>query len=544
MIGREAVLAHLTTRVAAKRILDVPLSTVGQILPVFVRALRNITADVHAPLDVHSLWRAQDLPTTISAALRIYFDDVWRVQNAKRPNGQSGLEQVLCFASALSHLQRRMPFIYAMWALRVTEGIAVGPGIEHLHTEFQGALEALNEYIRDRMPCAATKLFPGLGVVTCEESLGTHRSDGDHKSSRSYERKGVAKATLQRLGLVKPVLAPCEWAGDFERPPTAVLARTDLDIAQVVARVAAFSKDREAALQEVLKDISEKDVAPALADMKEGRVCLFCAVNPLTRVNECGHSMCKECSALFSKPAPPVCPLDRVRYDVAMDELPVGSGYRILSIDGGGVKGIAPALILAEIERRCGFSALQLFDFVTGTSIGGIVAMSMFVAGGARRSAEDSAEKSAGCAPTSWHPPAECNPRADGRQLSSSGTGQAPAAPVGGSRQRRSAGLLSQLAACLRDHSAWRRRGRQAGAAGHLPSRHPAPAGWCCSCRQRAEPAPPVAGGGRAGDIVRPAVPARIQRGRLHLPRRRLPSQQSQPGGAQRGKNAMAHCQC
>ena len=46
---------------------------------------------------------------------------------------------------------------------------------------------------------------------------------------------------------------------------------------------------------------------------------------------------------------------------------------RILSIDGGGIRGILPLALLAEIETRRGACA-DLFDMVAGTSIGGIIA--------------------------------------------------------------------------------------------------------------------------------------------------------------------------
>jgi patatin-like phospholipase/acyl hydrolase len=47
---------------------------------------------------------------------------------------------------------------------------------------------------------------------------------------------------------------------------------------------------------------------------------------------------------------------------------------KILSIDGGGIRGIVPAKILAEIEKRTGKRICTLFNLIAGTSTGGILA--------------------------------------------------------------------------------------------------------------------------------------------------------------------------
>jgi len=47
---------------------------------------------------------------------------------------------------------------------------------------------------------------------------------------------------------------------------------------------------------------------------------------------------------------------------------------RILAIDGGGIRGLIPAVVLAEIERRTGRRTAELFDLIAGTSTGGILA--------------------------------------------------------------------------------------------------------------------------------------------------------------------------
>jgi uncharacterized protein len=50
---------------------------------------------------------------------------------------------------------------------------------------------------------------------------------------------------------------------------------------------------------------------------------------------------------------------------------------KVLAIDGGGIRGLIPARVLAEIERRCGRRAGELFDLVAGTSTGAIIACAL-----------------------------------------------------------------------------------------------------------------------------------------------------------------------
>lgn len=54
---------------------------------------------------------------------------------------------------------------------------------------------------------------------------------------------------------------------------------------------------------------------------------------------------------------------------------PNWSPIKILSLDGGGIRGIIPAHLLAGIEEETGKRIYELFDIVAGTSAGGIIAL-------------------------------------------------------------------------------------------------------------------------------------------------------------------------
>lgn len=51
--------------------------------------------------------------------------------------------------------------------------------------------------------------------------------------------------------------------------------------------------------------------------------------------------------------------------------------YRVLALDGGGIRGLIPAEVLKEIEKRTGKPISKLFDLVAGTSTGGILALGL-----------------------------------------------------------------------------------------------------------------------------------------------------------------------
>lgn len=67
------------------------------------------------------------------------------------------------------------------------------------------------------------------------------------------------------------------------------------------------------------------------------------------------------------------------------DITPSGSdAKRILTIDGGGIKGTFPASFLATVEEATGKPVVDYFDLVVGTSTGGIIALGLGLGWSAR----------------------------------------------------------------------------------------------------------------------------------------------------------------
>src|SRR5947208_3607579 len=91
--------------------------------------------------------------------------------------------------------------------------------------------------------------------------------------------------------------------------------------------------------------------------------------------------------------------------------------FRVLSIDGGGIRGVIPATVLTEIERRTGKPISRSFDLIAGTSTGGILALALTAPnaeGGPRYTAREAAmiyEKEGGRIFTHsvWHKLLSCD---------------------------------------------------------------------------------------------------------------------------------------
>ncbi len=55
----------------------------------------------------------------------------------------------------------------------------------------------------------------------------------------------------------------------------------------------------------------------------------------------------------------------------------VESGERILCLDGGGIKGLIQIEVLMQIEQLTGRKITELFNWIVGTSTGGVIALAL-----------------------------------------------------------------------------------------------------------------------------------------------------------------------
>jgi hypothetical protein len=119
--------------------------------------------------------------------------------------------------------------------------------------------------------------------------------------------------------------------------------------------------------------------------------CFCCLFEIPQHPLPCGHVICTPCLKVFGQTISPAaidldqCPIETgiaSRFNNCRVFLtPKTAGIRILTLDGGGIKGIAELEVLRLIERALGSKlAIQnFFDLIVGTSTGGLIALGLGV---------------------------------------------------------------------------------------------------------------------------------------------------------------------
>lgn len=115
--------------------------------------------------------------------------------------------------------------------------------------------------------------------------------------------------------------------------------------------------------------------------LKSNLTCIYCLRRRPEHILSCGHAICDICLRIFGQPISPrgyqfvlhrciLCSSGTITAGFK----PPTAGIRILSIDGGGVRGVVPLTFLELLQKTIGPQPpLQdLFDLAFGTSSGGI----------------------------------------------------------------------------------------------------------------------------------------------------------------------------
>jgi hypothetical protein len=128
-------------------------------------------------------------------------------------------------------------------------------------------------------------------------------------------------------------------------------------------------------------------VGPA-SSMVSHATCFCCLMDVPEHPLPCGHVLCTACIKAYGKSQKETlqvscCPLHRESTNWAKPASirfkPVGAGVRVLSLDGGGIRGVVQLEVLRSIEQALGghLPVQCFFDLIVGTGTGGLIATAL-----------------------------------------------------------------------------------------------------------------------------------------------------------------------
>lgn len=120
--------------------------------------------------------------------------------------------------------------------------------------------------------------------------------------------------------------------------------------------------------------------------MQSNSICLGCLKRRPDHCLDCRHALCDDCVLAWGRPVKGLeytfrlarCPLCLRPTQTTVVLKPPTAGIRVISIDGGGVRGIVPLLFLEVVEKGMGVPLQEYFDMAFGTSSGGLSTLGLF----------------------------------------------------------------------------------------------------------------------------------------------------------------------
>lgn len=121
---------------------------------------------------------------------------------------------------------------------------------------------------------------------------------------------------------------------------------------------------------------------PYLSKVRSYRTCMSCLCQTPEKVLSCGHAICDTCVRCLGERCKEEkhtfrimkCPFCGIKNECSpIGLIPPTAGIRVLSLDGGGMRGIIELIFLHRIEEvldEIQIPVLDNFDFACGTSAG------------------------------------------------------------------------------------------------------------------------------------------------------------------------------
>lgn len=108
--------------------------------------------------------------------------------------------------------------------------------------------------------------------------------------------------------------------------------------------------------------------------------CLICLCRPPEHMLPCQHSLCDNCVVTYGLASQVAeyyfdltrCPICNQAFKITIRQLPPTKRPVVLSLDGGGIRGIIQLGLLHSLENRLGgnIKLSEIFELFVGTSVG------------------------------------------------------------------------------------------------------------------------------------------------------------------------------
>lgn len=311
-------------------------SEVLDLLQQAIELLRNNPNSVIDPLDLAR--RKASPPRSLPKRLMAYMEKV------KSEVQKSSIDVVKSFDLALEHLSSRLLEVYLINFSRAGEGawrsVGFAAASPSILGPFEEALHTLEAYIADRDPCRARD--PNGNPCGCERTV----HDNFHRSAEAQP-----------------------WAGSFQG------SLRDSQAAQLHKRLLHDLRHHsQITVEEFHESRRNRRGAWNIWNATCPEVCIGCILNSGTEALQCGHYLCHQCC----EECPNECLACGQKSEWKPLQFPASAGFRILSLDGGGIRGIVELLTLQRLSTYLfGIPIIKFFDLIAGTSTGGLIALAL-----------------------------------------------------------------------------------------------------------------------------------------------------------------------
>lgn len=231
-----------------------------------------------------------------------------------------------------------------------------GADLEFSKQTFRVTCERVISLLKGQEPCSAHLPHDDGKAYPCTQLCTGHLDWHRNPAMLPVPSQNLVKRAVS-FGLWKD-RKPCTWRGPFE--PSFVVARVLAELEQEF--VDCVSQDGLAYLNAFpcAGEFEEKQLR-AQADSSDG-ICWLCLRVDSEQVrlkhDLCRHALCRRCvitrmMLLGPENTEIVCPFCKLKSEGQFQSGHGDNGLRLLSLDGGGVRGIIEVLVLKHLEDVC-----------------------------------------------------------------------------------------------------------------------------------------------------------------------------------------------